>query len=308
MSAESNCPLCKSQVSDFIGYLNQMSWEGRCFGKLPGFVGQLMPVVSFKNRFFHGRKMISIFSDRQWAYCAGCNFSYVHPQVPSEELDDYYSCEYWSVRAPDEIEQVVYAKENTERPTNQLKFLKEKGLTRVESMLDFGAGMCGAPTVFKQAGFCGDITIYDKSAQAKQIAGLLGVRFVGDLIEIGDKKFDLIYSSHSLEHVPDILEALARLSQMVKQGGHLFLEVPNIANRTMVKLAHHAPHTYNFSEASLCKALEMHGFKMVASEVYGALAQDRISCYKDEALEVPDALLGLFQKVTEQENVNSARR
>jgi SAM-dependent methyltransferase len=298
MSVESNCPLCGSDVSDFFGYLNQMSWKGKLFGKLPGFIGQLMPVVPLKNRFVHGRKMISIFSEHQWAYCVGCNFSYVHPQITSEKLDDYYSSEYWSVRAPEELKQIVYAKENTERPTNQLQFLKKNGLTRVESMLDFGAGMCGAPTVFKRAKFCDDITIYDKSAQAKQIAGILGVRFVGDLDEIGDEQFDLIYSSHSLEHVPDILETLARLSQMVKKGGYLFFEVPNIANRTVVKLAHHAPHTYNFSETALCKALEMHGFKTVASEVYGVLVQDLISHHKDKDLEVPDALLGLFQKVT----------
>ena len=42
-----------------------------------------------------------------------------------------------------------------------------------------------------------------------------------------DNCIDLIYSSHSLEHVSDVDETLQEFKEVLKPGGYIFLEVPN---------------------------------------------------------------------------------
>jgi 2-polyprenyl-3-methyl-5-hydroxy-6-metoxy-1,4-benzoquinol methylase len=104
-----------------------------------------------------------------------------------------------------------------------------------------------------------------------------------------------VHSSHSLEHVQDIRETLGEFSAMVKEGGHLFIEVPNIANRTVFEMSHHAPHTYNFSQESLCKAMLLYGFEKIACDVYGVMVGDRIKKHNKE-LYVHDCIISLFRK------------
>ena len=263
MSNSSKCPLCEIDVSGHVSYLKNMSLIGKIFRYLPSFFGKLIYFQSLKSRFVHGKKMISIFDSHVWHYCESCNFSYVYPQISAKKLDDYYSVHFWSIRGPSELKDSVFSADNTDRPKHQLEFLNENGLTKVENMLDFGAGLCGAPAVFKQQGFCDDITILDPSSQAKEIADMLGVAQISTVEEMGGRKFDLLYSSHSLEHVQDLRETLDRFSAVVKEGGHILIEVPNIANRTVMEMSHHAPHTYNFSEESLCHAMSLHGFETV---------------------------------------------
>jgi SAM-dependent methyltransferase len=292
---KSNCPLCDTEVSDQVDYLKNMSLSGKFFRYLPNFFGKLMWFSNLKNRFVHGKKMISIFGSHAWHYCEYCNFSYVYPQISPEKLDDYYSVDFWSIRGPSELKEFIFSENNTDRPKYQLNFLNNHGLTKVESMLDFGAGLCGAPAIFKQQGFCDDITILDPSSQAKIIADILDVDQVSSIEDAGAKQFDFLYSSHSLEHVQDLRETLDEFSAIVKEGGHVFIEVPNIANRTVMEMSHHAPHTYNFSQKSLCNAMSLCGFEVVECDAYGVMVGERIKKHHKE-LDVPDCIISLFRK------------
>jgi 2-polyprenyl-3-methyl-5-hydroxy-6-metoxy-1,4-benzoquinol methylase len=175
--------------------------------------------------------------------------------------------------------------------------MNDNGLQKVETMLDFGAGMCGAPAIFQQQGFCHEITIFDKAFQAEEIAKILGIQHIKNIEYERKKKFDLIYSSHSLEHVQDVGQTLSRFSMMVKKGGHVFIEVPNIANKTVLEMSHHAPHTYNFSQKSLCKAMLLYGFETIACDTYGIMISDRIK-KKHSELNVPDSIISLFRKIS----------
>jgi SAM-dependent methyltransferase len=47
------------------------------------------------------------------------------------------------------------------------------------------------------------------------------------LDRIADEAFDLVYSSHTLEHVEDASEALRNWYRVVKPGGHLIIFVPD---------------------------------------------------------------------------------
>ena len=295
MSNNSNCPLCASKVTDHVDYLKNMSLVGKIFRYLPNFFGSLMFTNSLRNRFEHGKRMISVFGSHLWHYCGACNFSYVYPQITPENLDGYYSGDYWSVRTTTDLKDALYSERNTDRPKYQLKFLNGNGLISVDKMLDFGAGMCGAAIVFKSEKFCNDITILDPSSQANAIAGILDIRQSFSFEDVKDSQFDFLYSSHSLEHVQNLRETLERFRAVIKIGGYLCIEVPNIANRAVMEVLHHAPHTYNFSQESLCHAMSLHGFETVDCHVYGVTVAERIK-KDDEALDVPESILGLFRK------------
>ena len=287
----SKCPLCEDEVDLGIDYLqNVSSWK--IFGNLPLICEKLVPSQYYKNRFLHGKKMIETFRHYKWHYCRSCNFSYVFPKITAEALDKYYSTDYWKIRTPSEIEK-GYFQSNTDRAKQHLKFLNNNGL-KVKTMLDFGAGMCGSAAVFKPKGFCQDITIFDKASQAKEIANILGIKHIKDMQDKSNK-FDMIYSSHSLEHVQDIDETLTQFSNLIKKSGHVFIEVPNVANQTVLEMCHHAPHTYNFSQKSLCNVMSRYGFDTVVCETYGPMVGDRIK-KTDSELNVRDSIISLFRK------------
>lgn len=60
-----------------------------------------------------------------------------------------------------------------------------------------------------------------------------GTRFVRDataLDGIGDASYDLVLSSHTLEHVANPLRALAEWKRVIRDGGHLVLVLPHLEN------------------------------------------------------------------------------
>ena len=67
-----------------------------------------------------------------------------------------------------------------------------------------------------------------------------------DHIDKINGKFDLIYSSHSLEHVQNIFETIKKFSLISNENTIFFFEVPNCSNKKYQKI--HCPHTYNFTK------------------------------------------------------------
>ena len=67
-----------------------------------------------------------------------------------------------------------------------------------------------------------------------------------DHIDKINGKFDLIYSSHSLEHVQNIFETIKKFSLISNENTIFFFEVPNCSNKKYQKI--HCPHTYYFTK------------------------------------------------------------
>jgi SAM-dependent methyltransferase len=56
----------------------------------------------------------------------------------------------------------------------------------------------------------------------------LGLQIVGALRELPEgKRYDVIYTSHVLEHFTDLRDVFARIADALKDDGVLFIEVPN---------------------------------------------------------------------------------
>lgn len=98
-------------------------------------------------------------------------------------------------------------------------------------LLDMGCGMGDFCAVAKEAGFRVFGTEFsDQYAEvAKGTAGLEQV-FVGRLqdLDFGGRLFDVISLWHVLEHLPDPLPTLLKLKTLLKPGGVIAIEVPNV--------------------------------------------------------------------------------
>lgn len=89
--------------------------------------------------------------------------------------------------------------------------------------------------------------------------------------EIASKQFDLIWMSHSLEHVHSPSRALTVLKSVLKPvTGHLVIEVPNVQSLLTFLfrefgLAFDSPrHLYMFSPATLTGLLQKNGYKLMS--------------------------------------------
>jgi SAM-dependent methyltransferase len=91
-----------------------------------------------------------------------------------------------------------------------------------DAVLDYG---CGGGYLL-QALSCRTKTGVDINPAARAEAQALGIEVFSDPAELGDRKFDVIISSHCLEHVASPYEALARLRKLLDKNGKIVLLLP----------------------------------------------------------------------------------
>ncbi len=83
--------------------------------------------------------------------------------------------------------------------------------------------------------------------------------------DFGDRRFDALVSAHVIEHVFEPVAVLARARSLLKPGGILFLETPNILRPKIgPRRLFNLPHNYYFSPRTLSLVLAKAGFAVSA--------------------------------------------
>lgn len=144
-------------------------------------------------------------------------FWFVSPMPSQTELTRYYAAEYWATRD----DRKVLLRDRDVAHLNLLLEADRSFLlsTTPKTTINFGAGHGGVSYLFHAQGFKvinvdpypGNIEFFD---------------YQRDLCEIVES-VDLIYASHSLEHVTDALSTIQEFDRLLKDGGYIFIEVPN---------------------------------------------------------------------------------
>lgn len=188
-------------------------------------------------------------------------FWFLDPMPSKSELDSYYSSIYWDSRAGKNFGVV-------NRDIIHFLLLKQyipNFISETKSFLNFGAGYGGISNLCWLNGM--DIVNVEPSL----IPDFYHERWrtFSDITEVPDNAVDIIYGSHSLEHVQNIHSAQREIERVLKPEGYVFWEVPNahspgdksLIDRGIVYI----PHTYYFetkffenwfSELLLCDAFE----------------------------------------------------
>ena len=176
-----------------------------------------------------------------------CNLSYseegyyfLTPMPTVNDLNTYYSSLYWDSRAGKNYGV------NT-RDIVHFEILREfisDVLVEGKVFMNFGAGHGGISNLLWLEGM--EIVNVEPSLLPQFYMERWTT--VEDIRKLKDNSVDLIYGSHSLEHVQDIDEFKAEIKRVLKPAGFVFWEVPNAecpsngAQRGKVDI----PHTYYF--------------------------------------------------------------
>lgn len=95
-----------------------------------------------------------------------------------------------------------------------------KGIDPQAEVFEFGVGLGkNIALLERKAG-------YDISAFARSFAEARGIRVFDDMADVPDERFDVVLSSHVLEHLNDPFENLKLLRTKLKPGGCLILVLP----------------------------------------------------------------------------------
>jgi len=199
--------------------------------------------------------------------CAHCGLVFLDPRPTSEAVAAYYSPSGGGPR--------TYAPEFfTFSP--ELVAVGHKRLERIErilgrrgSLFDFGCGYGEFLTAAHERGWqCAGLEVAPSCLRHLH-ARLPWVRlYEGDVasLQAEGQRFDVVTLWHLLEHLPDPLTPLARLSQVVAKDGLLVAEVPNIGCERLrfhKRPMHNQLHLWHFPPSCLRLLLERSGWRCV---------------------------------------------
>lgn len=168
------------------------------------------------------------------------SYYYLDPMPSVSDLNEYYSSLYWGSRSG-KIYNV------NKRDLIHYIILKEyipDEIVKDKVFLNFGAGHGGISHLCWIDGM--KIVNIEPSLLPKFYENRWEV--FADINQVQDSSIDIIYGSHSLEHVQNIQNFKEEVNRVLKPNGYLFWEVPNAdANGNGPKENKvHIPHTYYF--------------------------------------------------------------
>jgi len=210
------------------------------------------------------------FGDRKLFWCDSCCTGMAWPLFDDAQLSSYYQDSYWKFREQHDVyfsERGMLPKEsNLAWVRAQLDWADRHG-AKFSSAIDFGAGDCaGAYLMAKKCGLK-NVVVVDSSTQTKTIANSMGLRHSVSLAPA--KPVEFIYSSHTIEHVADLIHTLVLLESAVYDGGFVFLETPNVADRQVFAGLVATPHTFLLSESSFEQYSKSSNLRLIATETVG---------------------------------------
>jgi 2-polyprenyl-3-methyl-5-hydroxy-6-metoxy-1,4-benzoquinol methylase len=210
------------------------------------------------------------FSDKKLFWCDSCCTGMAWPLLDDAQLSSYYQDSYWKFREQHDVyfskNAILPHESNLAWVRTQLDWVDRHGV-KFSSAIDFGAGDCaGACLMAKKCGLK-NVLVVDISNQTKTIANSMGLRHSVSLVRI--KPVDFIYSSHTIEHVADLIHTLILLERAVCDGGFVFLETPNVADRQVFASLVVTPHTFLLSESSFEQYSKSSNLQLIATETVG---------------------------------------
>jgi hypothetical protein len=144
-------------------------------------------------------------------------FWLVNPMPSIAQLNHYYESSYWATREDRQTWLRHRDLSHFRQLEPHIRSLVAHGRNPVAA--NFGAGHGGISYLLSALGFSvthidpypGDMAIFN---------------YAPDLDSIGSK-VDLVYGSHSFEHVTDVVSTFDQVLSCLNVGGFLFVEVPN---------------------------------------------------------------------------------
>lgn len=171
--------------------------------------------------------------------------------------DEVFFSEYYSSNVEEDfkLKQLPIRKRDLEHYDLTKKLFSEFEKTKI-NILNFGSGHAGFSILCSLNNH--KVTNLDYFIN-QDILNYKNIKNITD-IKMINEKFDLIYASHSLEHVHNINSILKTFNDISNNDTIFFFEVPNCFSKQQIKIQ--PPHTYyfkrdfffnNFKNFNFCK-------------------------------------------------------
>jgi 2-polyprenyl-3-methyl-5-hydroxy-6-metoxy-1,4-benzoquinol methylase len=204
--------------------------------------------------------------------CESCRCLFLNPMPKEEEIAGFYPDQYWWSASNSQRGGALKKLESVYRKLalgDHVSFIVRAAENRAGlHLLDVGCGSGTLLGMLKQRGFQ-SIGI-DFSAEAARVAETEnGVRVVVgslDQASFPAESFDIVTMFHAIEHVPNPRTVLAEVSRILKPGGALILQAPNIDSWQFKAFGARwygldiPRHVIDYSKDSLLKLLDGCGF------------------------------------------------
>lgn len=168
----------------------------------------------------------------QLVSCSRCDTVYLRQRPRQSEIGAFYAGEYHCYKSFKQRGALMatLAKFLAASKVKMIKNLMPSGYSTV---LDYGCGSGTWIELMKMAGAPFDMIGTDVVEEPIKLARKLGIEaFVAnedDLKDkLGDKKVGLVHMNHVIEHLPDPVNVLKKLKDVLVDGGVIYGQTPNI--------------------------------------------------------------------------------
>ena len=201
--------------------------------------------------------------------CTACGLVWTNPRPTTADMNAYYEtsyrADYKGHRAPP-LRKIVRGFLGA---ADRRRALRRFG---ARTMLDVGCGAGELVYLMRRDGV--DASGLEPGVEFADFArAVLDVPVQTapvDSAAIPAESHDLVTMFHALEHVPDPLAVVTTVRGWIRKGGHLVVEVPNIAARVQApNHPYHYAHLHHFTGSTLGALGEAAGLRLVETRYTG---------------------------------------
>ena len=199
--------------------------------------------------------------------CDDCDFSFVNPMPSEKKLNDFYKNVYRSENRPPYwiTEDYDDRKKNylNDRNLSYLLYITTLiDIKKVENVFDFGGGDGDLAYALKKNFQQLNLFCLESDSHCKKILKDRGYTNFDNLSDV-NKKFDLIVTTHSLEHLADINSIFSKFNEILNPNGYIYFEVPNCPQEYWDGRPYDGPHLLFYTKKSMQKIADLHELKFI---------------------------------------------
>ena len=208
-----------------------------------------------------------LFNNNELYQCLECEIIFVYPLPTPSELDQYYKTAWLNdndiISVSKEME-IIYQIQGDAR-CNYL--VQHQILAKDSKILDIGSGYGYMFKSLRNKGFK-EMSFFatDPSPICLGKLQALGVSACDSLNEVAERNFDLITLGQVLEHIPNPNSFLQSVMTLIRDGGHIYIDVPDRDDTHKALLE---PHTLFYSEKSILNLAKKLNLKVIHIASFG---------------------------------------
>ena len=213
------------------------------------------------------RGKAELFNNNELYQCLECEIIFVYPLPTPSELDQYYKTAWLKdkdIISDSKEMEIIYQIQGDAR-CNYL--VQHQTLPKDSKILDIGSGYGYMFKSLRNKGFK-EMSFFatDPSPICLKKLRALGVNACDSLNEVAERNFDLVTLGQVLEHIPNPISFLQSVMKLIRDGGHIYIDVPDRDDTHKALLE---PHTLFYSVKSILNLAKKLGLKVIHITSFG---------------------------------------